>query len=250
MQQHVGHAQHVGELLLLDAEDGLGILLPVLGRLHLLVEGIQPAGDETARTTGEVGHLLPHLGLDDFGHEIGQGAGRVELTCRACALHLLEDGLINLAEGVAFLVVAKVELVDDVDHLTEQHAVLHVLVGILEGGAHDGAAHGCLRRHLQILQGREQGVVDEIEQGIGRQSFACAVVLSPGAPAAVLGDERDVVVFVKLPVILLFVVHFQEQHPCDLLDALGITVDTGIVAHDVADILYKIGKCHVVYAML
>ena len=142
------------------------------------------------------------------------------------------------------LVAAQVEAVDDVEHLAQEHAVLHVLVGVLEGGSHDGAAHGRLGCHLEVLERGEKGVVDEVEQAVGGHCLAVALVVRPVAPPAVLGNERAVVVFVELPVVLFLVVNFQEQHPCYLLDALGIAVDTGIVAHDVADILYKICQSH------
>ena len=42
MQQHIGDAEHVRELLLLDAIDRLGIFFAVFSCLHLLVKGFQP----------------------------------------------------------------------------------------------------------------------------------------------------------------------------------------------------------------
>ena len=42
-----------------------------------------------------------------------------------------------------------------------------------------------------------------------------------------------------IPVLLLGVIDFQKEHPGNLLDALHIAVDAGVVAHDVPDAFDK-----------
>ena len=108
VQQHIGHTQHVGELLFLDTVDGTGIFLLVFSRLDFLIKCFEPAGEKATRTTGKVSHLLANLGLDDFSHEIGQGTRRIEFTGSTCRLHFLQDALINLTKGVALLVVPQI----------------------------------------------------------------------------------------------------------------------------------------------
>ena len=252
MQQQVRDAEHIGELLLLDAVDGGAVLLGVRRALDLRLELLEPAGDEAARAAGKVRHGLPDPGAYTLRHELGHRAGRIELTCRTRALQFFQDGLVNLPEGVALLIVGKIQLVDDIEHLPQQHAVLHILVGVGKGGLHDGLLDGRLRRDrdamdhdfsvaigdVPALEHREQGVVDEIQERVAGQALA-GLVVGPVAPAAGLRDDGDIVVFIKFPVLLLGVIDFQKQHPRDLLDALGIAVDTRVVAHDVAQPLYK-----------
>ena len=70
--------------------------------------------------------------LDD---ELGDGARRVELAGVAGGLEVLEQLLVDVAEHVAVVGGVEVDAVDLVDHLAHQRAVLHVVVGILEGHA-------------------------------------------------------------------------------------------------------------------
>ena len=240
VEQHVGDAEHVGELLLFDAVDGIAVGRLVRCVLDLLSQLLEPAGDEAAGAAGEVRHALADLGPDALGHEVGDGPRRVELTGGARALELLQNGFIDLAEGVAFLIVAQVQLVDDVDDLAKEDAVLHIVVGVGEGGLDDGLLDGRVGVHGQVLQRGEQGIVDEVQQRFAGHALA-GLVMGPMAPAAVIREDGDVIVFVDLPILLLGIVDLEKQHPGDLLDALGVAVDARVVAHDVPQALDKTG---------
>ena len=240
VEQHVGDAKHVGELLLFDAVDGIAVGRLVRRALDLLPQLLEPAGDEAAGAAGEVRHALADLGPDALGHEVSDGPGSVEFAGGACALQLLQNGFVDLAEGVALLVVGEVQLVDDVDDLAKEDAVLHVVVGVGEGGLDDGLLDGRVGVHGQVLQRGEQGVVDEIQQSFAGHALACLVV-GPVAPAAAVREDGNIVVLVDLPILLLGVVYLEKQHPGDLLDALGVAVDARVVAHDVPQALYKTG---------
>lgn len=54
VQQQVGDGEHVGELFLLDAVDGVVPEGAVVGRCDLLLELAQPADEEAAGAAGEV----------------------------------------------------------------------------------------------------------------------------------------------------------------------------------------------------
>lgn len=54
MQQHVRDAEHVRELLFLDAVDGAADRFLIRGRLHLLLELLQPAHEEATGAAREV----------------------------------------------------------------------------------------------------------------------------------------------------------------------------------------------------
>ena len=254
VQQQVRDAEHIGKLLLFDAVDGGAVLLGVRRALDLRLQLLEPAGDEAAGAAGKVRHGLPDPGTHTLRHELRHRAGRIELTGAASTLQLFQDGLVDLPEGVALLIVGEIQLVDDVEHLPQQHAVLHVLVGVGKGGLHDGLLDGRLRRDRDAMDQdvsvtvgdvpafkyREQGVVDEIQERVTGQALA-GLVMGPVAPAAGLRDDGDIVVLIKFPVLLLGVVDFQKQHPCNLLEPLRVAVDARVVAHDVPQALYKAG---------
>ena len=240
VEQHIGDAKHVGELLLLDSVDALGIGLSLFGCGDFLVERLEPRSEKATRSASKVGHPFSHLWGNHFCHEVCKGAWGVELASRASRLHLLQDGFVDFSKGVTLLVAAEVEPIYDVYDLTKQNAILHVLIGILESGTNYGTPHGCLRRYLQLFEGWKECAVHEVEQLVGSQGRASSVVLCPIAPTTFLWDEGCVVVLVELPVVFLLVVYFQEEHPGNLFYSLGVTIDASIIAHDVADVLYKI----------
>ena len=240
VEQHVGDAKHVGELLLFDAVDGIAVGRLVRRALDLLPQLLEPAGDEAAGAAGEVRHALADPGPDALGHEVRDGAGGVEFARGTGALQFLQDGLVYLAEGVALLVVGEVQLVDDVDDLAQEDAVLHVVVGVGEGGLDDGLLDGRVGVHGQVLQRGEQGVVDEIQQSFAGHTLA-GLVVGPVAPAAAVRKDGNIVVLVDLPILLLGIVYLEKQHPGDLLDALGVAVDARVVAHNVPQALDKTG---------
>ena len=79
--------------------------------------------------------VSPRRGIDLLDDELGDGAGGVELARVAGGLEVFEDLLVDVAEQVAVVGGVEVDAVDLVDDLPHQGAVLHVVVGILEGHA-------------------------------------------------------------------------------------------------------------------
>lgn len=71
-------------------------------------------------------------------------------------------------------------------------------------------------------------------------SLPAFVRLIQKAPTAFFWNNRLVIIIVQLPIILFLVIDFQEQHPRHLFYALRITVDTGIIAHYIANSFYEI----------
>ena len=256
VEQQVGDAQHIGELLFFDAIDGIPVLFGVGGALHLLLQLLQPADEKTAGAAGKVGHLLSDLGADHLGHKVRDGPGRVEFTGRTGTLQFFQNGLIDLAEGMTLLIVTKVQVVNHIKDLSQQHAILHVLVGVGKHGLNNGLSNGRARVYLNTfdqdlavgvldvlpLQHREQRVVYKFQQLVPSHGTAGLVVMGPVCPAARFRNDRLIIVFVPLPVLFLGVVYFQKQHPGDLFNALGITVDACIIAHNIPQPLYKSGQ--------
>ena len=107
--------------------------------------------------------VSPGSGVDAVGHEGGDGARRVVLACISCGLQVVEDLFVDVAEVLALGQVVEVHVVDLVDHLAHELAGLHVVEGVLEYVAHHAAAVTRLAGRPEILQGREQVVVDEGE---------------------------------------------------------------------------------------
>ena len=141
MQQHVGNAQQIGQLLLLDAVNRSSVKLAIFRSPHLGVEDLEGARQEAARAAGEVSHGLAELGGERLGHEVRHSARRIELASVSCRLQVLENCLVNLTEGMALLVFSEVHRpVDLVDDLAQQDTILHVVVGIGEGRLDDNMA--------------------------------------------------------------------------------------------------------------
>ena len=162
-----------------------------------------------------------------------------EFTGGSGTLQLFQDRLIDFAKGMALLIIVQLQLVDHVDDLTEKNTILHVVVGVGKGGLHDGLPDGRGGVHRQLFQRGEQGVVDEVQKLVARHGVTGPVIMRPIHPAAGSGNDGDIVLLVEFPFLFLAVIDFQKQHPCDLLDALGVAVDSGVIAHDIPQALYK-----------
>jgi hypothetical protein len=231
VQQHVGDAQHVRELLLLDRAQGALHPRLVLGPLHVtLAHVINGAGEKAAGPAGGIEQDFAGLGINAVGHEGGDGARGVVFAGIAGGLQVVEKLLVELAEVAALVQAVEVDLVDAVDDLPHQLPGLHVVVGILEHIAHDAAAVAGLVRNAQGLQRREQLVVDEGQQLLARYAFRIG---RPGTPLVFPRDRRAVVVLGELKLLVLIVDDLEEKHPAQLADALGVAIDAHVLAHDV-----------------
>ena len=147
-------------------------------------------------------------------------------------MQVVEDLLVDVAEVLALGEVVEVDVVDAVDHLPHQLAGLHVVVGVLEHVAHDAAAVAGLAGGRELLEGREQVVVDEGQQVVAGDAFG---VGGPGAPLVARRNGRRVVAVQQFQFLVLVVDDLEEEHPAQLADALRIAVHAGVLAHDVLD---------------
>ena len=94
--------------------------------------------------------ISPGFGSMRLGHERRHRAWGVVLAGIAGALEIVEDLLVHVAEVLLLGEVVEVDLVDLVDHLAEQLARLHVVVGVLEDGTDDALA-------VRLRSGRQSG---------------------------------------------------------------------------------------------
>ena len=128
----------------------------------------------------------------------------------------------------AFGQVVEIDAVDLVDDLPHQLAGLHVVVGILEHSAHDvGARAAPGQKPLQL---RKKIAVDEGEEFLAGDAFR---VGGPGAPSQEGGDRRAIAVPELFEFLVLIVDDLEEEHPAQLTDALGVSIDAHILTHDV-----------------
>ena len=133
VQEEIGHAQDVRQVLLFDAGEAvLDGALVGLG-LGLLAEVLDGADEEAAGAAGGIEDGLAEAGIDLLDDELGDGARGVELAGVARGLEVFEELLVDVAEHVAVIGGVEIDAVDLVDDLPHQRAVLHVVVGILEG---------------------------------------------------------------------------------------------------------------------
>ena len=229
VQEEIGHAQDVREVLLLDpGEAVLDGALVGLG-LRLLAQVLDGADEEAAGAAGGVEDGLAEAGVDLLDDELGDGAGGVELAGVAGGLEVLEELLVNVAKHVAVIGGVEVDAVDLVDDLPHEGAIFHVIVGILEGHANQGDHAVGAAQGLQLGQ---EGVVDEPQQRVARDAL---LVGRPGRPAQVLREGGLVVVAKEFELLLAVIEDFQEQHPPELLQPLGVAIGAGVLAHDVLD---------------
>ena len=141
---------------------------------------------KAAGAAGGVEELLAEPRIDLLDHELRDGAGRVVLARVARALEVAEDLLVHVAEQVAMLRVVEVDaLLDLVDDLAQQRAGLHVVVGIFEDAANDQPALVDLAAFGEVLERREELVVDELQEGLAGHPLG---VGRPVPPAERLGD--------------------------------------------------------------
>ena len=234
VEQHVGDAEHVGELFLFGSAEPLLHFLLVFGLFHVAFAHMgDGAGEEAPGTAGGVEQHLAGFGVDAVGHEGGDGAGGVVFARVARALEVVENLLVDVAEVLALFQVVEVDGVDLVDDLAHELAGLHVVVGVFEHVAHDAAA-SILRGPRQFLQRGEQFIVDETQQFVAGDAFRVA---RPRPPLEFLRDGGGVAIpsLHEFQFLVLVVDDFEEEHPAQLRDALGVAVDADILAHDVLD---------------
>ena len=142
-----------------------------------------------------------------------------------------KDLFVDVVEQVAIAGFVEVQILfDGVDHLTEQGARLHVVVGVLEDRADNLALGRNAGRGGQPLERREEVVVDELDQFFPGHPLG---VLGPAGPAETAMQRRLVIRHGDVPLLFLVVEDLQEDQPDQLADALGVTIDADILAHDV-----------------
>ena len=231
VQQHIGDAEHVRELLLFDGTQGFLHVLLVLDLFYVALAHVaHGASEESAGAAGGVQENFARVGVDAVRHEGGDGARGVILAGIAGALQVVEDLLVDVAEMLPLGEVIEVHLVDLVHDLPHELAGLHVVVGVLEYIAHHPAAVALLSCGREFLELREELGVDEGEEFVAGDALG---VGRPGPPPEFLRDGRAVAVLHQLKLLILVVDDLEKEHPAQLRDALGIAIDAAVLAHDV-----------------
>src|SRR3546814_6753040 len=75
-----------------------------------------------------------------------------------CSSDLLR---VDVTKGVLVAGVVEIDLIDLVDHLPDQRAILHVVIGVFERGAHDARAITFRPFERQVLQLGEELIRSE-----------------------------------------------------------------------------------------
>jgi hypothetical protein len=99
VQQHVGDAQHVRELLLFDRSQGGLHSLLVVDLANIVVAHVAHcAGEEAAGAAGGIKQNLAGPRVDPVGHEGGHGAWRIIFAGVSGALQVVKNLLVDVAE--------------------------------------------------------------------------------------------------------------------------------------------------------
>ena len=119
----------------------------VFHSFHIALAHVADAASQKAACAAAGVHDdLARLGVDTVHHKGGNGPGRVELACVACGLQVVEHLLVDVAKVFALGQVVEVDLGDFVDHLADELAVFHVVVGVFKHGLDHTGAVGPLTR--------------------------------------------------------------------------------------------------------
>ena len=232
VQHQVGDAQHVGHLLLFHAADAVLQHRFLLGVLHLSAQVLDRTDQKAAGAGSRVHYHLAETGVDLIDHELRHRARGVELAGVASGLQVLQQLFVEVVEQMPLALAVEVDAVELVDHLAQQVAALHVVVGILEHAAHHVAARVALGVARQLLERHEQLGVDEVEQVVAGDALG---VGRPVAPAHAGRDRAGVFVAGQFQFFFQRIEDFQEQQPGQLRDALRVAIHAGVLAHDVLD---------------
>ena len=189
------------------------------------------AGEKAAGAAGRVEKGLPELGVEHVDHELGNGPGGIVFPGVPGRLQVGKDLFVDVVEQVAVAGFVEVYILfDGVDHLTEQRARLHVVVGVLKHRPENFTMRRDTGGSRQLLERREEVVVDEVDQFLTGHTLG---VLGPAGPAETARQRRLVAGHGDVPLLLLVVEDLQENQPDQLADALGVAIDADILAHDV-----------------
>ena len=254
VQQHIGYAEQIRKRLFLNSVNTVIQLLLSGSVRHLFGELPQPRGNEATCTASKVCHFFTKLWLYHLRHKLRNGSRRVKLAGGTGGLQLPQNLLIDKTESMAFLDIIKLNLINDINHLTEINAVFHIVVGILKGGFHDCFLNRRIRCNLDSLidnllalfyivafQHGKQGIIDKAQKLIPGHGMTAAVRFRPISPSKVFGNDGFVIDLIQFPVVFLGIVDFQEKHPYHLLNSLCIAVDACVHPHSISYSLYKPG---------
>lgn len=190
------------------------------------------AGEEAAGAHGSVEQQFAGLGIHPLHHEAGYTSGRVVLTGVAGTLEIVEQLFVDVAEVFALAEIIEINAIDLVHHLPQQLARFHVVVGVAEHLLHHLGAVGMGALEGHLFEIRKQLLIDELQQAISRDSL---LIGGPAAPLQMFRNRGAVVVFGDLQGLVLVVDDLEEKQPAQLREALGIAIDTHVLAHDVLD---------------
>ena len=197
----------------------------------MLVQVLDGAGEKAAGAAGRVEKGLPELGVEHVDHELGNGPGGIVFPGVPGRLQVGKDLFVDVVEQVAIAGFVEVQILfDGVDHLTEQGARLHVVIGVLKDRADNLTLGRDTGGSRQPLERREEVVVDKLDQLFPGHPLG---VLGPAGPAETARQRRLVTGHGELPLLFLVVEDLQENQPDQLADALGVAIDADILAHDV-----------------
>ncbi len=231
VEHQVHHAEQVGHRLLLDPVQVVAQIPELLGRLEGGMQLVQGFDQEATGAAGGVEDHLTELGGDLLDHESDHRTRCVELTgVSGGVTHLPQHGLVEERHGVHVVGGGEVDLVDLVDHVAQEIARQHPVMGLLE----DGGEHvpGIVASSTgEVPEIREKFVVDELHQVL-----ACLPVgiRSPVTPAVGLLDRRtEALPLGDRAVLLVPVECSEEEEPGELRYAVEVAVEAGVLSHDV-----------------
>src|SRR5262249_4037605 len=240
-------SEQIGQWFCLAAEDALGLKsLPVLDGFALLLQVFECLDQKAAGAAGGIEYYFAELRVHDFNHEADDRARCVELAGIAGGVaHLLEHGLVEMAEGVNLVAAGEVNVVYLINHVAEEIAVDHAI----DGSFKDGGDHIAPVAAVSALEAAQIGekartfisigpdcflVIHESDQLVAGDSFGFG---GPVAPAVGRIQGRAEAAAAHLgflfPNLLHVVKEFEEHNPGEHRQAVQIAVEPFVLPHDI-----------------
>lgn len=202
VEDEIGGREKVGELFEFDSSDGaLEDKLVVRGFHVVRADVLDGAREESSGAARGIENGFAQFRSDHIDDELRQGPRRVVFTRVPGRLEVVQDLFVDFVEEMEFRPFRKVDLVDLVGDLPEQHARFHIVERILEH-ALDDPGHRVLSVEREVPELFKKRLVHELDQFVAGHPF---VVGGPVPPLAVFGHRRNVAVAEDFQVLFLVV---------------------------------------------
>ncbi len=261
MQDQIHDGDHIGQALLLLAEEGTGLQGSQLARgqfrwfaVLIIAQIIMGFAEKTSRAAGPVIHGFADAGLADPDHCPNQGPGGVIFAPVAPGIaHVFDFTLIEMGKLVLFLLGTEAELIHQIQCIPQGIAALEFIAD-LGKDLPDLVLNGVRGSSplAEAPEGGEEDTIDKVNQvipGQGRIWISCPVSLFRGRPlrpAVLLLNDKTVFPSLQFarqgPFLLQVIQVFEKEEPGGLLGIVQLRGAAALFPEYIIDIFKGLFK--------